>query len=919
MLGAEIRKVGGISLAMACVLACRRAPSPGPRELAFQPEASGCVALVRTRKDGKEMTGCALSSERLLRVFVPGLEGRVEFSARGQPFDATLTRRAGDGELYAVTIRPAVEILDVRRTSTDGARWVGTIGIVPSPRPAWYAEAQALRQSGKLAEAEAKAEGGAGSDLVTERAAAEGLLARIALRRGQLDEAIRRFGLALDLDERAGLVSDRADDAFALAFMLHQRARRYGEAERVLADVRPHLASYPDGWAREPLYAGQLAWARGDTRDAMTQMATAMARAERLGLGSVRRAAQEVRGMVACTAGSTRECVRSLREAERELTHANDATDCQRAEVLVSLGYAELEEAQTMPEEAHPTLGQADTRALALLGQSCPDKYLHALAYEHLAMAAALAKDAAAARRHLADAKSFAPEPRIDDAILWLCIEGAIAELERTPSKALAAFDAALALARASDQRRYQWRALLGRARVLEAQGKNRDALAALLEAEAVLDDLVLLVPLGEGRSGVASDGAESFRRAALLLLADGNASGALERIRHARGRVLRGLSLSARIANLEGSKRQRWNDAVASYREARAAIDEDAATDWKKSRAALDVVLRERTSKLATLRQELDQAMQIVSQGAPLRPPAWPEDETVLAFARLGAHVWGFVKEAKRTRAFRVESWDHDAPEEVLSQRLLEPAAGEITRAKRIRIVATEELLSVDIHALPLHGQPLLARAPVVYGTEVPEGATLAERPGERGLVVADPTADLPSARQEGSMVSAAWAPYRAVDTIVGSDATSARVLEALPRATFFHYAGHATFQGREGAETSLPLASGSALTLADVFTLRRAPLQVVLSACESGRQTAASHEQAANMAHAFLMVGTDTVVAPVRNVGDDAARQLGRNLYVPRDGGLAVDLAVALRDAQLLAARDNVDGWKAFRAFVR
>jgi hypothetical protein len=469
---------------------------------------------------------------------------------------------------------------------------------------------------------------------------------------------------------------------------------------------------------------------------------------------------------------------------------------------------------------------------------------------------------------------------------------------------------------------------------------RRADALQAYREAEALLDEVVAMVPFGEGRASAAADGGESVRRAAAILVdpaSDGDphaqrekgphggrAGEALDMIRHARGRLVRSLSTSTIVAALEGPSRERWEHAVAEYRDARAAIDSEAEGDWKKSRAALDAALLVRSTKLAALQARLDDAMQLVPRTArDAELPPLPASETALAFAYVGAkrEIVGFVSLNGATRAFRVGALGRETPSARLGELLLRPAATEIERATRIRVLTDDALAWIDVHALPLDGSPLVARAPVVYGVDLavraPDGAD-----GKRPLavIVADPTGDLPSAREEGKAVTHALGSAIEVRSLVGREATALRVREAIERASLFHYAGHGVFRGREGVDSALPLAQGGALTLADVFTLDRGPRTVVLSGCEAGRQQGAAEEAAASMAQAFLVAGASTVVAPARLIDDRAAGALTTELHVrASDAGASYDLAEALRRAQLHAVQDGRIGWDAFRAFVR
>jgi hypothetical protein len=282
-----------------------------------------------------------------------------------------------------------------------------------------------------------------------------------------------------------------------------------------------------------------------------------------------------------------------------------------------------------------------------------------------------------------------------------------------------------------------------------------------------------------------------------------------------------------------------------------------------------------------------------------------------------MGSRVVGFVAARGVVRSFDAGRPRPTDPPPDLAARLLAPAAREIADARRVRVLASRAIAAVDVHALPLDGRPLVAKLPVVYGLDL--GGEAPSSDGVRSaLVVADPTGDLPSAREEGASVATALRGAWKTTSLAGRDATAARVREELARAVLFHYAGHGVFAGREGAESALPLAQGGALTLGDVLALPRAPSLVVLSGCEAGRDVGVHDEGAAGLAQAFVLAGARAVVAPVRVVDDRASGALARDLHAPRDGG-DLDLAAALREAQIRAIEGGRPGWEAFRAFAR
>ncbi len=908
--GAALTSAMAIVVAFALAGCKKREPQESP--VAPEPlpiEVSGCALLVRG--------ACVLPDDGKIRVFVP-------LSKRGgDRIDVKFLRAppiiTNGGTLVSLAVPASEREVIVTRTSVDGSRALARLELTSSPRPGWFKNAQDLRQQGKLDEADALARPALTAESVGDRASAEGLLARIELRRGNLTEAERLFRSAIEHDASAGFDSERVDDALALVFMLHKRGRQYAEARKVLRELVPALERYPDGKAREPLYRAQVEWEVGDTRAAGSLLDEAIERANRIGATSIARAARQVRGMVACTAGTRSACLTALVEADRELEGTKDATACERAEVAISLGFAALEEFEVThadPRVKGKAIGAEDERGLSLLDAGCPDKYMRAVAAEHLALAAIYKKDLETAKKRLAEAKEAAPEPRIPDAIFWLDVEARIAELEEKIDDALALQRRARLLAESSALRAQAWRATTAVGRLLEAKGAKYEAIDTYRAAEAIVDEIIALVPFGEGRAGAAKDSAESMQRLAALLLEQKRDKEALDVVRQARARLVRSLDVVSALLALPQSARESWDARVAEYRVARDKVDEEAASDWKLSEDALRLARTERAQKLIELRASLNGALDVLAVApAASAPPNLPVQETTLAFAHVGKDraAVGFVVEQGRVRSFPLGEVVVNASRPALAEKLLAPAAAELDRATRVRVLADDATFGVDVHALPFHEVPLVMRVPVVYGVDLDDRGK--RRPEQEGdaIIVADPTGDLPSARAEGEKLGRAI-PRSVV--VTGREATATRVRAAIDGARLFHYAGHGSFKGRDGAESSLPLAQNSALTFGDILALPHAPTLVVLSGCETGRREGVDQEASASLAEAFLVAGSVIVVAPVRVIPDRDASEIAPVVDGDAESG---DLAVQLARAQQAAIKRGGTGWEAFRAFVR
>jgi tetratricopeptide (TPR) repeat protein len=837
---------------------------------------------------------------------------------------AAIAVRADDAPVPAKREEDAA---DVRRLTIDvpkGARRIDvaapsyrpfTLGVLPARKIAWLDEARALRGKGDLARARAIASSHEADADAVERALAKGMLARLALAEGKADAAFPLFREAIALHRDAGRISDLADDSFALAFALHQRSHRYGEARAALDAIAGDLPLYPEGRAREPYYRGILASETGDRRGALGLLRAAESRAHALGMGRLERNARAALALEMQALGRARASMEILRALEKDPA----ASPCERVEVAVDLGWGALlanESAGAPVEDARGPL----ERAIGVEG--CTDAYLRSFALANLARVALDDGDAAEAARRLEAARAAVKEPRGTERIAWLDLEGRILLAQKKPREALARFDEARALARAAVLLDQEWSATTSRAEALEALGRADDAIAALRDAEDILDRAMLLVPLGEGREGFVADRSRSARAAIDVLVRAKKIAEAAAVAKRSRARVLAGVERALRIERLSPEERARWEAAVRAYRAARESIDADAAQDWKLASDALARTAAARKERERELESALEAAMAVLARDrapAPAPAPIGARDlDLVIHPGRGGWHV--FALDATSATAHAVPRPSAAADEE-LARALFDPLATRIDRAARVRVHAYGAWRFVDVHALSFRGAPLAAAVAVDYPLGLgPRSEPSRDAP--RALIVGDPRSDLPHAREEAESVARAIGARLATTALVADRATSRAVRDALPRAEILHYAGHGVFAGLEGWESALPLADNGSLTVGDVLALAPVPRKVVLSGCEAAR--AEGEAEGLGLAQGFVVAGAEEAIAPTRPVSDELAAALAAALWA--DAGAAADLgradalARAMHDAtkRLVRERASLD-WAAFRVLAR
>ena len=177
------------------------------------------------------------------------------------------------------------------------------------------------------------------------------------------------------------------------------------------------------------------------------------------------------------------------------------------------------------------------------------------------------------------------------------------------------------------------------------------------------------------------------------------------------------------------------------------------------------------------------------------------------------------------------------------------------------------------ELHALPWSMLPTLERTPLAVAPSLRLWfrAARGTRPTEKpAVLVAGPR--LPAATQE---IETLRRRHPLAQALTGADATVQNVSEALDGAGSAHVAAHGRFRDDNPQFCSLELADG-ALTVYDLERLKRAPKRLVLSSCESGLSTVHAGDELMGFTAAVFALGTETVIAAVVPVPDEATAGL-------------------------------------------
>lgn len=245
------------------------------------------------------------------------------------------------------------------------------------------------------------------------------------------------------------------------------------------------------------------------------------------------------------------------------------------------------------------------------------------------------------------------------------------------------------------------------------------------------------------------------------------------------------------------------------------------------------------------------------------------------------------------------------------LGRHLLDPLATYLDTHRQVVLIPNDLLLYLPIHAL-LVGRAngpagFLAETHVVsYLTQMELVDLLSPlrsgRPSSL-LALANPDGSLPGASAEIRAIGQMRPAMQALD---GAAATKAEFLRLVGAFTDLHLATHGVLDASRPERSYLLLAGVDAasqrLTVVEIAGLNLRQGLVVLSACETGLGEQVPGAALVTLAAAFSQAGSQTIVASLWRVADEATREFMVRFY----GALERGRAEALREAQLALLRN-------------
>lgn len=539
------------------------------------------------------------------------------------------------------------------------------------------------------------------------------------------------------------------------------------------------------------------------------------------------------------------------------------ASPCFQATVLHNLGRQELN-AHWSQLGSDPWLVRAEEHlreATALVGGPCPtaDASEKAWIQLELGFVAWHHRDLATARRLWTRAGA-----EDGDGYYWAwrtILDAELALAEGDSAKAMREFANLARFGEATLRLPMQWRASEGLARVHVAQDEWELAIENFRHAEQILTESERDISVENGLLGFTSGKLKSAQGLVAALMHQGRVREAFDVARLARRRTLAAADSQDGVSERldEQTARAEYvtsRDALARsvQRSHVAPLTEATAIEQQigEQRAAHQVALE----RLLNLRR----AQRTSSTPPVLRSPDL--DEVLLLWFPTGDAWHGFAQ--SHTELASVTTIDPRGAE------WLAPLTSLARPSQRVTVLGFGKLQDEAVHLLPFEGAPLYERFDVTYGLDL-NPRQPRRHDATHVLLAADAQGDLPLATAEAKRLEQLYAQHRvAVSSLVGARLGAPAFRHALESATLLHFAGHGHLAGTEGWDSWLALADETRFTAGDILALPRVPQVVVLNACEAAASRDLTKGPGLGLAHAWILAGTDTVIAPTQVISD-------------------------------------------------
>jgi len=487
--------------------------------------------------------------------------------------------------------------------------------------------------------------------------------------------------------------------------------------------------------------------------------------------------------------------------------------------------------------------------------------------------------------------------------------------------EAKAGYDKLLQTPQTKDNGDIYWMILFDRGKIAEAEGNLKEAIDFYQRAIDVIERQRSTINTEASKIGYVGNKQQVYHALIQALFAEGQPAKAFEYVERSKSRALVDLLASKKDFVAPKVDQQQvaslLNELDTQETEARVQKPESAGV--RGSRAV------EVKQRLRTMAPELATLVTVAPVAAANIQALIEPGEALLEFYYEGDDLYAFVvtRDAVKgvklngthmvdeIRQFRAalkqpQSQSYVTPSQKLYARLIKPIEPSLNH-KQLLIVAHGALHYLPFNALRSGNEYLLDRYSI---RQLPSASVLqflkdrqaSPSPGVLALGNPDlgnPKYDLKFAQEE---VASITKDFPQAKVLVRKDASKTAFKTLGPQFSYLHLATHGKFDPDKPLHSGLLLAkdgqSEGFLSLGELYSLRLHADLVTLSACETGLGKVSNGDDVVGLTRGFLYAGTNTIVASLWEVDDQATSYLMAEFYADLKKGNKRD---ALRQAQL------------------
>jgi CHAT domain-containing protein len=351
----------------------------------------------------------------------------------------------------------------------------------------------------------------------------------------------------------------------------------------------------------------------------------------------------------------------------------------------------------------------------------------------------------------------------------------------------------------------------------------------------------------------------------------------------------------------------------------------QEAAARVQKDGAARSSRALQAKQRLQTVAPELAALVTVAPVAASNIQTLLQPDETLLEYYYEGDDLYAFIVTREAVKGVKLDGANlvdeirqfraalkqpgsqlYTAPSQKLYARLIKPIEPSLNH-KQLLIVAHGALHYLPFNALQSGNEYVIDRyslrqLPSASVLQFLKGRQVAPSAGVLALGNPDlgnPRYDLKCAQVEAAAIAK---DFPQAKVLVRKDATKTAFKTLGPQFSFLHFATHGQFDPDKPLNSGLLLAkdaqSNGFLSLGELYSLRLHADLVTLSACETGLGKISNGDDVVGLTRGFLYAGSNTIVASLWQVDDQATSYLMEQFYADLKKNNKRD---ALRQAQL------------------